>query len=76
MAHLRVRTTAMPDNTAKIKKIDAILEAGATSVTIEGVTTTFDFDQLREQRRLLQQADTATGHKRPIFGGIDLSKAF
>lgn len=38
----------------RIAEIDAILRTGARSVTLDGVTISYDFDQLREERRTLE----------------------
>ncbi len=64
------------DNSLKIAKIKAILEAGATSVSVDGTSVTYDFEQLRTQLRQLQLADDAQKGQRPVVFSLDLSRAF
>lgn len=57
----------------RIAEIDAILEAGATQVSYAGTTTVYDFDQLRAERRRLQQENTeTTPNSRPVASNIFL----
>lgn len=46
--------------TERIEEIEAILRAGQTSITIDGVTTTYDFAELRRQRAELIREHTAS----------------
>lgn len=61
----------MPDNSAAIAKIEAILNAGASTVSTDGTTVTYNFAELRRRLKELRQADPA--FKRPRIGQIDLS---
>lgn len=63
----------MPDNSAAIAKIEAILNAGATSVTTDGTTVNYDFDELR--RRLKELRNTDPAYRRSRVGQIDLSNS-
>lgn len=63
----------MPDNSAQIAKIEAILNTGATSVTTDGTTINYDFAQLRKRLRELKATDPAFRRRR--FGQIDLSNS-
>lgn len=49
----------MPDNTAAIAAIRSLLESGATSVSTDGQTTTFDPAALRSTLAELERTDTA-----------------
>lgn len=66
----------MPDNSKKIADIKAILEAGATTVSAEGVTVTYDFEQLRRQLRQLQLDDDSLAGRRPKVSTINLNGSF
>jgi hypothetical protein len=61
------------DNTAKITKLQKILEAGATTVTVDGTTVTYDFDQIRREIMRLQSEDDTLKSKRPRVASIRLS---
>jgi hypothetical protein len=63
----------MPDNSAAIAKIEAILNTGATSVTTDGTTVNYDFDELR--RRLKELRNTDPAYRRSRIGQIDLSNS-
>lgn len=39
----------------RIAEIDAIIRAGASSVTLDGLTVSFDFDELRRERKELEK---------------------
>jgi hypothetical protein len=60
------------DNAARINEIREILRAGATSVTTDGTTVTFDFDQLRKELRQLEGEDDARRGRRPVASSIKL----
>jgi hypothetical protein len=60
------------DNTARIAEIRKILQAGATSVTSDGTTVTFDFNQLRKELRMLEADDDARKGRRPVAASIKL----
>lgn len=63
----------MPDNSAAIAKIEAILNTGATSVTTDGTTVNYDFEELRRRLKELRNTDPAL--KRSRIGQIDLSNS-
>jgi len=62
----------MADNSARIAEIEAILQAGAVSVTIDGVSVTYDFDTLRSELRKLRQADDVEKSRRPTSTTVRL----
>lgn len=64
----------MADHSARIAEIDAILRAGARSVSIDGHTVTYDFDALRGERARLISADDTARHTRPRVSRINLSR--
>lgn len=66
----------MADNTTKIAEIKAILQTGARSVTVDGVSTTYDFDSLRKELRQLMAEDDTHKGRRPVVSRLDLSRAF
>lgn len=61
----------MPDNSAKIEQIDAILESGVERTTVDGVTTELNHETLRQQRRELIRTDTSGNYpKRRTLTGV------
>ena len=59
-----------------IANCEAILDAGATTVSVEGNTTVFDLDQVRKRLRDLQDELAKRNGKtrrRPLFNNVDLS---
>lgn len=55
---------------ARITEIDAILQAGASSATVDGVTTSWDFAELRREKSELERqlpAGSARKKRRPMF---------
>jgi hypothetical protein len=60
------------DNAARIAEIREILRAGASSVTTDSTTVTFDFDQLRKELRLLEAEDDSRRGRRPVASSIKL----
>lgn len=44
---------------ARIAAIDSILEAGMSSTSIDGLSTTYDFEALRKERKALYDQSTA-----------------
>lgn len=51
----------------RIDEIDAILQSGAKSVTVDGVTTTWDHDSLRAERSDLERKLSPQTRRRPAF---------
>jgi len=65
----------MPDNSTEITVLEEILNAGASSVTTDGLTTTWDLGEVRRRLLELKQTDDQTivnGNKRPVFTRIRL----
>ena len=62
----------MADNSAEIAKLEAILNAGATSVSIEGETVNYDFAEIRRQIGDLKRTDTNEKKKRSTLSRIRL----
>lgn len=62
------------DNSAEIAEIDAILQAGASRVSVDGQTVAYDFAELRRRRAELIAADDVThdSKKRPRSSQINL----
>lgn len=60
----------MPDNRQRIEQIQKILRAGATQVTTDGTTVSFDFAQLRKELRRLMAEDPAFAGRRPVAASI------
>lgn len=58
----RGKITHMPDNAAEIAKLEAILNAGASSVTVDGQSVTYDFDEIKARIAKLKREDTTNGY--------------
>ena len=59
-----------------IANLEQILDSGASSISIDGETTTFDLDKVEARLRSLRsELATIQGKapRRPIFNKIDLS---
>ena len=64
----------MPDHAATIANLEAILNAGATTVTVDGQTVTYDFDEIKSRIAKLKREDTANSYTtRPRSLRIDLA---
>jgi hypothetical protein len=63
----------MPDNSVAIAQIENILNIGATSVTVDGTTVNYNFEELR--RRLKELRNTDPAYRRSRIGQIDLSNS-
>ena len=61
------------DNSAKIAELESLLESGATSVNVDGVTVAISPDSVRAELRRLQQADSVQRKKRPVAARINLA---
>ncbi|QDT07801.1 hypothetical protein K227x_62290 [Rubripirellula lacrimiformis] len=59
----------------RIEEIDRTIDAGVTSVTVDGTTTKIDIQALKDQRRYLQQQLAAGSGRRPLFTRIKTSGA-
>jgi hypothetical protein len=59
--------TTANDIDDRLGEIDAILASGATSVTVDGTTSTYNLEQLRKERMELltrKESGTTTGQRR------------
>ena len=59
-----------------IANLEAILDSGATTVSVDGNTTVFNLDEVRKRLRSLNEELAKIEGKvrqRPIFNSIDLS---
>jgi hypothetical protein len=74
----------MPDDPyaatkARIAEINAIIGAGASSATVDGVTISWDFENLRKERAELESSlpsDQTKKRRRPLMYGNDLGGGF
>lgn len=57
---------------AEIARIKRILSSGASSITIDGVSTAIDRDSLRRRLRELQAIDADTGNPKPVIQSVYL----
>ena len=55
----------MPDNSAEIAKLKAILDGAASAVSNDGTSVTFDLEAARRRLQELQAQDTAQQTRRP-----------
>ena len=62
----------MADHTKRIAEIREILRAGATTVSTDGTSVTFDFNQLRKELRELMATDDLQKGRRPVAASIHL----
>lgn len=62
------------DNSEAISELDAVLQAGATNVAVDGQQITTDLATIERERRRLIEQQTATRHQRPRVATIDLSQ--
>lgn len=60
-------TQTPPQIRERITEIDAILQSGAKSVTVDGVTTTWDHDSLRAERADLERRLSPQTRRRPFI---------
>lgn len=66
----------MSDNTAKIAKIRRILQSGAKSTAVDGLSTTLDLDSLRAELRRLEAEDEDASKNRPRVSQVWLENSF
>jgi len=67
----------MPDNSAEIAALETVLNSGARSVSVDGVTTTFEnAEQIRRRLRELRETDTANAGRRPRISTIDIGASY
>lgn len=65
----------MADHSARIAEIQEFLRTGASSVTTDGTTTTFDLASLRKELRQLMADDDVHRGRRPTVSSINLSNS-
>lgn len=66
----------MPNNQAKIRELNSVLDAGVSSVSLpNGQSTSFDLEALERRRNDLAQGDETAKAKRPVVARINLSGA-
>jgi hypothetical protein len=63
----------MPDHSADIALLEALLNAGATQAVVDGQTIQVDPDSIRKRLRELKADDATVTKKRRLFQGVDLS---
>lgn len=62
----------MPDNSAAIAKLEAILASGVRSGAADGESITYDPDSIRDQLAHLKRTDTTTRGRRPFCSNMNL----
>jgi hypothetical protein len=62
------------DNSAQIAQIQAILQAGADSVDVDGQRVHYDISLLRKQLRELMDHDKANRGRRPRVAAVSLGR--
>jgi hypothetical protein len=63
---------AEPSTASEIARIKRILSSGASSVSVDGVTTSLDLTELRRRLRELQADDAETGVQRSVIQSVYL----
>ena len=66
----------MPNNTARIAQIRALLDTGATQVIVDGQTVTINPASLRKQLRQLMATDDTNAGRRPLAATVNLGGYF
>lgn len=67
-------TETVPDNSARIAEIDAILSSGVTQTVTDGITTVIDLAALERERNRLARTDAVKRKKRPFFRRLRLDR--
>lgn len=62
----------MTDHSERIAEIQEILRTGASSVSTDGTSVHYDFDQLRQELRELMAEDLVHKGRRPAAASIYL----
>ena len=62
----------MADNATKIATLQAILDAGASGVSVDGESVKYDMAAIRKEIRELQAADPNFRNRRPRAASINL----
>jgi len=63
----------MPDNSAEIAKLEALLNRGTEKTVVDGTVVERDLDQVAARLRQLRLTDDTQKTRRPIASSIDLS---
>lgn len=66
----------MADNSAEIAALTALLNAGTSSVSVDGLSSSFNLEQARKRLQELKATDDTTiaaGNVRPAVAKINLS---
>lgn len=63
----------MADNSERIAELEAILEGGETSISVDGVSVQYDQNQVRQELQRLRATDTASQLRRPRLSTVNLS---
>lgn len=66
----------MADNSAEIARIESILNAGATTVSVDNLMSTYDFGELRKRLAELKATDDNTQRRRNVFNRINLGNSW
>ena len=66
------RLSIMADNATKIATLQAILDAGASGVSVDGESVKYDLAAIRKEIRELKQADPNFRNRRPRAASINL----
>jgi len=62
----------MADNSTKIATLQAVLDTGATTMTVDGITVAVDHASIRKRIAALREADPTLNHARPRASKINL----
>lgn len=62
----------MADNAAKIAELQAILQSGGQSVSVDGTQVTFNLNEVRQTLRELMASDDTQSGRRPVAARINL----
>lgn len=56
----------------KIAELEAVLESGATQISVDGTSTSFDHDSIRKQIQALRSQHSTMKKRRPRASRINL----
>ena len=66
----------MASNSSKITSIEELQNEGAKTVSVDGVSITRDFGELRKRKQELIASDDTIGNQRPRISAINLGSSF
>lgn len=66
----------MADNSARIAELEALLQSGVTSTSINGTTTTVDLSEIRRQLDILRRTDDTQAGNKPRMSSIRVGGLF